>query len=328
MENAFVSAKRLFVGATVISVLGFLSALNAEAAGNEPIRVWGHGHRGQDYILTLVKSWQGAYTGTHPEAKFDNELYGDASAMGGLWTGNADIAIIDREPNFTEADGYQQGTGSIPFGIPIARGSVGIAKHAPALIVYVNQANPLTQLRAEQLDGILDADHLLNDRRLRTWGDVGLTGKWRDRPIRIYTFAVQSEQVQFLERAAMKGSRKFSGNLRTKTTAAAIAAAVRADEYGIGILDSLVIGVRAVPIAPLGNPRAVLATRETISAGTYPLAHTIYAYVNRTGNSVPTDVANFLRFVVSSEGQDIVKGTGQYLPLSPEMDAAAREALK
>jgi phosphate transport system substrate-binding protein len=73
----------------------------------------------------------------------------------------------------------------------------------------------------------------------------------------------------------------------------------------------------------------VLPTADAITAGTYPLARTVYVYVNRKPKAaVPVKVAAFLEFIVSPEGQAIVARTGGYLPLSPEEAAQAREALR
>jgi phosphate transport system substrate-binding protein len=72
-----------------------------------------------------------------------------------------------------------------------------------------------------------------------------------------------------------------------------------------------------------------LPTEESIAAGTYPLARTIYIYVNRKPKSpVPANVADFLRYIVGTEGQAIAARTGGYLPLSPELAAKARETLQ
>src|SRR5260370_36295401 len=139
----------------------FSQSSPATAGAGGVIRIWGHGHKGQDYILTLLRAWQDDFRRLHPDARFNNELDGNASAIGGLYTGTADLAILDREASFIEVDAYQQGTGYDPFRIPVARGSVVIPHHAPALVVYVNRANPLSHLSLQQLDGIFDAHHRL-----------------------------------------------------------------------------------------------------------------------------------------------------------------------
>ena len=311
-------------------------AISQSVAPDPPvIRIWGHGHRGQDYIQTLLTAWQNGFLKSNAGIHFEDTLYGNASAIGGLFTGVADIALLDREASFIEVDAYQQGAGYNPFRIPVARGSVALQHHAPALILYVNRANPLTQLTIQQIDGIFDADHRRGDRAYKTWGDLGLTGEWASKRIHLYTYAIQSAEVQFFERAALKGSQKFSCCLTlfsSKPDLSAeqqIAAALAKDKYGLALSSMPAPDLKAVPLSSGDGAPAVLPTPQTISLGAYPLARTVYMYVNRKPNSpVPANVAAFLNYIVSPEGQAIVTHTGGYLPLSPEIAAQARELLK
>lgn len=299
------------------------------------IRIWGHGHSGQDYIQTLLTAWQNGFLKSHPGVRFEDTLYGNASAIGGLFTGVADIALLDREASFIEVDAYQQGTGYDPFRIPVARGSVALRHHAPALVLYVNRANPLKQLTVQQLDGIFDADHRRGDRVYKTWGDLGLTGEWASKPIHLYSYAIQSAEVQFFERAALQGSQKFSCCLTlfsSKSGLSAeeqIAAALAKDRYGLALSSMPAPGLKAILLSSGDGGPAVLPTPQSITSGAYPLARTAYMYVNRKPKSpVPANVAAFLSYIVSPEGQAIVSRTGGYLPLAPEVAAQATESLK
>ena len=307
----------------------------APASDAGPIRIWGHGHKGQDYILTLLNAWQDGFRKTHPEARFDDELDGNASAIGGLFTGTADLAILDREASFIEVDAYQQGMGYDPFRIPVARGSVSTPHHAAALVVYVNPANPLTHLSLQQLDGIFDADHRLGKQSYKTWGDLGLAGDWASKSIQLYTYTIQSAEVQYFERAALKGSQKFSCCLalfQSKpgiTAEQQIAAALAKDKYGLALSSRPGPGLKAIALSAAEDATPVLPTPQTITAGSYPLARTVYIYANRKPKPrVPANVAAFLAYIVSREGQAIVAHTGGYLPLSPELAAQATEALQ
>ena len=315
--------------------MDFGQAASAASSSPNTIRVWGHGHRGQDYILTLLRAWQDGYRKTHPEVRFDDQLDGNASAIGGLFTGTADLAILDREASFIEVDAYQQGAGYDPFRIPVALGSVAIRHHAPALVIYVNRQNPLSHLTLQQLDAIFDADHRLGERSLKTWGDLGLTGEWAGRPIQLYTYNIQSAEVQFFERAALKGSQKFSCCLNLfqakpgETAEAQIAAAVAKDKYGLALSSLPAQGLKAIALSGSEDANPVELSAETITAVTYPLARTVYVYANRKPKSaVPLNVAGFLEYIVSPEGQAIVARTGGYLPLSAELATQAKEALQ
>jgi phosphate transport system substrate-binding protein len=301
------------------------------------IRIWGHGHSGQDYIQTLLTAWQDGFLRSHPgvDFEFEDTLYGNASAIGALFTGVADIALLDREASFIEVDAYQQGTGYDPFRIPVARGSAALRHHAPALVVYVNRANPLTQLTVQQLDGIFDADHRRGDRAYNTWGDLGLIGEWASQPIHLYSYAVQSAEVQFFERAALKGSQKFSccltlfSSKHDLSAEQQIAEALAKDKYGLALSSMPAPDLKAVPLSAGDGAAAVLPTPQTITSGAYPLARTVYMYVNRKPKSpVAANVAAFLNYIVSPEGQAIVARTGGYLPLAPEVAARATESLK
>jgi phosphate transport system substrate-binding protein len=282
-----------------------------------------------------LRAWQDGFRKFHPDVRFNDELDGNASAIGGLYTGTADLAILDREASFIEVDAYQQGTGYDPFRIPVARGSVATPHHAPALVVYVNPANPLTHLSLQKLDGIFDADHRLGAQSYKTWGDLGLTGDWAAKPIQLYTYNIQSAEVQYFERAALKGSQKFSCCLtlfqpRPGITAEEqIAAALANDKFGLALSSLRAAGLKAIAISATDSATPVLPTARTITAGAYPLARTVYVYVNRKPKSpLPANVAAFLAYIVSPEGQAIVARIGGYLPLSPELAAQATEALQ
>lgn len=328
---------RAFVLAGAGIVLGVPPTATAQTTAAAPatIRIWGHGHRGEDYIQTLLTAWQNGFRKSHPDVSFDDSLYGNASGIGSLYTGVGDLAILDREASFIEVDAYQQGTGYDPFAIPVAMGSVSLPHHAPALIVYANPANPLSHLSLAQLDGIFDADHRRGSQRYKTWGDLGLTGDWANKPIQLYTYDLQSAEMQFFERAALKGSQKFSCCLtlfRAKpglTAEQQIATALAKDKYGLAIYTLPAPGLKAIPLSPSDTGAPVLASAESVSADTYPLARTVYVYVNRKPKtSLPANTAAFLEYIVSAEGQAIVAHTGGYLPLSPELTSKAKEALQ
>jgi phosphate transport system substrate-binding protein len=70
----------------------------------------------------------------------------------------------------------------------------------------------------------------------------------------------------------------------------------------------------------------VFPARETFQDRTYPLVRSIHIFLNRApGRPLEPRLREFLRFILSREGQDIVHRDGGYLPLTA---ALALEQLK
>src|SRR6266849_370024 len=58
-------------------------------------------------------------------------------------------------------------------------------------------------------------------------------------------------------------------------------------------------------------------TQENVANRTYPFTRSVWLYVNREpGKMLDPKVAEFLRFVLSREGQALVKPDGDYFPLT------------
>jgi phosphate transport system substrate-binding protein len=71
------------------------------------------------------------------------------------------------------------------------------------------------------------------------------------------------------------------------------------------------------------------ATKETLIAHQYPLARTIPAVIDRPpGMPIDPKVREFLRYLLSREGQEVVNQDGRYLPLSPQLAALQRKKLQ
>ena len=85
------------------------------------------------------------------------------------------------------------------------------------------------------------------------------------------------------------------------------------DQYGIGYsgIGYATSGVRAVPLSPAAGQPAVAASSENAANGSYPLARFLHIYVNKAPNrSLDRLTAEFLRFILSSQGQRVIIKAG------------------
>jgi phosphate transport system substrate-binding protein len=296
------------------------------------IRIWGHGNRSRDFVGDLVNSWEEGFRKYQPEVTFETELRGNASAIGGLYTGAADVAFLGREIWPIEADGYEQGLGYKPFQVSAATGSLEDRYHDFALAIFVHSDNPLSKLTLAQLDAIFGADHKRGPKNIRAWGELGMTGEWTNKPINLYGYEIDRDFSQFFEQAVLAGSRKWNCNFReiadqrnpdgsVTDAGRRILDALTKDRYGMAFSslaykDSM---IKAIALAREEGGAYYSVTKEAVIKQKYPLTRTPYMFVNRPpGQPVDPKVKEFLRYVLSREGQELVIRDGGYLPLSSE----------
>jgi phosphate transport system substrate-binding protein len=307
----------------------------AQSSPQTPIRIWGHGALGHDYIESLVLKWEAGFHKTHPEVAFDNELHGTASAIGALYTGTGDIAIMGREIWPVEVEAVADMRGYPPLGVDVVTGSLDIRNKDFALVVFVNRQNPIAHLSLTQIAQLFGAEQ----KPPATWGELGLKGEWAARPIHLYGFEIHRGFGYYLEQRVFNGSAKWNpalvelGDVKQSNgslldAGQRIVDAVGADPDAVGYSSLLYknANIRALPIGPSAGP-FLLPTHQTIADHSYWLTRSITAYIDRApGKPADPRVEAFLRYVLSPEGQQAVQEDGGYTPLPPGL--ARAEAAK
>src|SRR5260370_2409325 len=173
------------------------------------IRLWGHGAPVLDFMGMLVKSWEDGFAKYQPGVKFEYDMYGTASAIGALYTGKADIAILGQEIYPFETVAFQQVRHYPPLGIEIATGSVDVRKFDFAIGVFVNKNNPLSQMTLDQIDKVFAWHEGGKSANIETWGQLELKGDWADKPIHLYGWHESDVFSTFVERAALYDSHRW-----------------------------------------------------------------------------------------------------------------------
>ncbi len=296
------------------------------------LRLWGHGSPTNDFMGKLVRSWEEGFRKYHPGVQFENRMYGTASAMSALYAGAGDLAIMGREIWPYEVTTFEKVFHYPPLGVDITTGSLDIRNMDFALNVFVHKDNPLARLTMTQVDAVFGSEHRRGPRNIRTWGELGLTGEWKDKRIDVYGFPVNRGFAVFFQDAALGGSHKW--NCDTKEFAdlrqpdgslldggQQILEALANDPYGIAYsnLRYRNAQVRALPLATADDGPSYEATKENLIQRNYPLTRFITTFVNRApGRPLDPKVKEFLRYILSREGQQAIVRDGNYLPLSED----------
>ena len=304
------------------------------------IRLWGHGSPKHDFMGRLMNAWIAGFAKYQPDVKFENHMFGTASAIGALYTGAGDIAILGEEISPAAAAAFAREKHYAPTGIQIATGSLDVNFFDYAHMVFVHRDNPLAGLTLAQLDAIFGAEHRRGPRNLRSWDELGLTGPWQGRRIQPYGWQVDVDFALFFREAVLENSHRWNTDLQE------FVHVKRPDgtqyDHGQQILDALARNpagiaisnvryanplVRALPLARAAGEPFYAPTKANLIAQTYPLGRIIPAFIDQApGQPVDPKVREFLRYLLSREGQQALVHDSDYLPLGA--DAIRRQLEK
>jgi len=246
--------------------------------------------------------------------------------MGGLYSGVIDLSLMGREIWPTEALAYEQVTGRPPEGILVAIGSFDVPTKADALVVFVHRDNPITTLSLDQLRKVFGCGSGENG-CAPTWREMGLTGAWADQPIHIYGYKFDNAAAIFFKNAVLQNSewrcgiKTFSNQVdkdgKRIDSGQLILDSLKHDRYGIAISNPHYAGpdVKSVALSAASGSPAITPTRESVARGAYPLSRAVYIFFNREKEGLNPRIREFLRYVLSSEGQEDVAREGAYLRL-------------
>ena len=238
---------------------------------------------------------------------------GSSAAISGLLADVSDIAPLGREVSRKEKEAYRARFGvEGPTEIRIAHGARKSEIRTNAVAIYVNAANPIASLSVAQLDAIYSAvPHAGASAPIRTWGDAGLKGEWRDRPIAPLLYG-DSGAPGSIQRENFRNDR-WADTVRTLDMKE-VSATVSADPaaIGFGAFDDPTPGIRVLPLSFTGKGPASSGSWDDVMRQRYPLTRHVYILVRR---NLSPQTREFLRFLLSREGQEIAVLEG-YAPLT------------
>ena len=272
---------------------------------------------GSDTMNNLVALWAEGFKKSYPSVQEGIEGKGSASGPPALTEGTCTFAPMSRDWKPSETDTFREKHGYAPTVIPVA---------IDMLAIFVHRDNPLKSLSLQQVDAIFSKNRAGGAKdEIRTWGDLGLEGEWKDKPISLYGRNASSGTYgYFKEHALFKGD--FKPTVKEQPGSSAVVQAVASDRFGMGYsgIGYRTADVRAVPLSlkPSGTP--VATEPQFAYSGEYPLARFLYLSVNHKP-ATPLDPlrGEFVRYVLSASGQQDVRKDG-YLPIT---GAIAKRAL-
>ncbi len=281
---------------------------------------------GADVMDEITLGWIKLYRKAYPRLSVTMEAKSSSSGAPGLISGKAELAPVGREMLPAERKAFIDKFGYEPTAIKVATGSVGSLGKTATSVILVDKDNPIPGLSLAQLDAIYSTTRKRGHADISTWGDAGLTGTWKDRPIHLYGLKSPNGIEQFFKMVAMQGGDYKSNIQFTKGVGFTHAFTVAAEDMAMhpggltyALLANVTPNVRVVPLSMNDGGPYVMPTVENVYSHAYPLSRYVYIYINRPpGAAIAPKVKEFLKLVLSRDGQDVVANEGVYIPLTPQ----------
>jgi phosphate transport system substrate-binding protein len=262
-----------------------LTIANSSLAASAGITI-----KGSDTLVILAQKWAEVYMGSHPSVKIQVTGGGSGIGFAALQNNATDIADASRPIKPAERAACIKSFGKNPREYKVA---------LDGLSVYVNSENTINELSLDQLEQIFTG-------KATNWKQFG--GK--DAPISIYSRENSSGTYEFFKEHVLKGQ-DFNSRAQTMQGTAALLQSVSRDPNGIGYGGAAYgHGAKALKIKKTADSPAFEATEENVLSGKYPIWRYLYNYLNPDKDK--DEIAAYLNWIRSAEGQKIVKDVGYY----------------
>ena len=247
--------------------------------------------KGSDTVLPVAQQTAERFMNREPDARVTVTGGGTGVGISALMDNTTDIAMASRPIKFSEKMKAKAAQTDIEETIVAY----------DALAVVVHPSNPVKQLTRQQLEDIFRG-------KITNWQQVG----GENRKIIVYSRETSSGTYEFFKESVLKNKNYMSGSLSMPATGAVIQS-VSQTKGAIGYVGLAYVSPRVKTLAVsydngmhYAHPSVENATNKT-----YPIVRPLYYYYNANNKKA---VAPLIDFILSGEGQDIIKKSG-YIPV-------------
>jgi phosphate transport system substrate-binding protein len=287
-----------------------------------------------DVLVVIAQKWIEKFKQYHPGVTFTiSPPYAGSLGAIELIKGDLDFVFVSRELKPDDIKDFRAKFGYAPLSVPVSGGSYRHFGALDAIAFYVNKSNPLEKITFDQLDAMYSSTRYRGGKAIARWGDLGLTGEWADKPVKLYGIKPWNGFEEFVrQRVLSVGDQRgeWREDVAFEKVVFPVAKKVSADPYGIGYsgLAYIDAGVKVLPVIEKADGPALAPTYENVALATYPLSRLTFFNTNKApGKPLDPALDEFLRFILSREGQQVVLEHASYIPLRENQVRSSRALL-
>ncbi len=267
---------------------------------------------GSNTLSHIAAVWIDSFTQFYPDVKISIDVNGSRQAVEDVKAGKTQIGLLSRTVHRKEVEAFREKFGYGPTVLTPCLERTGI---------FVHKDNPIKGLTLAQLDAIYSDDCRRGEEKpLRTWGQLGLTGNWANKPIVAHGRTYDTGSQVFIQQSVMLGA-KLREDLQTHKGNVAMLKAVATDPSSIGFsgLSYATSAVKAVPLGFSEQEGFVAIDSPAADRGLYPLVRRLQLVVNHDPQKELSALQQeFIKYVFSRLGQeDVVRAGFQAIPSRP-----------
>jgi len=261
---------------------------------------------GSTTMQLLGRAWSERFRQFHPEVTFTRGKDGSEAGLREISEDPRVIAGSSRPLTDAELQALKSSKCKEPLAFIVA---------LDPLALYVHPENPIASVTPEQLESIFRAPG--NGRpHAATWGDLGVSGAWKDRAIRIHSRSDISGTTGFVRNWVVQGA-ALARSAQVHESNEKVCAGIADDVNGIGLagFGEANPKVRAVPLEIQGV--VVPANESSFLAGRYPFVRPLVLVVDKSVMATDGGLReSILRYVLSRDGQLEAVRAG-FFPVDP-----------
>src|SRR2546425_4570937 len=140
-----------------------------------------------DVLAVLAQKWIEKFRAYHPEVDLSvSPPYAGSLGATELVNERLDFVFVSRELRPDDIKDFRAKFGYDPLSVPVSGGSYRHFGALDAVAFFVNKSNPIEKITFDELDAMYSSTLRRGGRPIARWGDLGLTGEWADKPVRLY----------------------------------------------------------------------------------------------------------------------------------------------
>ncbi len=283
-----------------------------------------------DLVGPYFEALDDLFTRTHSNIRIHLNPLGSEPAIAALTSGVSAFAPLGRDGIRQDLDGFQALHGYVPQSFLVGYDQSPDPDIFPPgkvpSAVWINAKNPLPKITLALAARIFTTGAPGGD--ITHWSQLGDKGEWGKREIHVYLPAKRDSAFLFIDGQRF-GGRNWSPRVEWVDASTDVMTAVAEDPFGIGIIGFWPPDPGWDRQSELGAQTKLLPMAENEDAhyshagvgDVYPLTGSIRIYFNAAPNK-PLEpwMAEYMRLVLSKEGQDLLKSMAAengYIPLEP-----------